>query len=153
MKFSITTFPRVRVAYYRHIGPYGDSQETWDKLASLAAKHHLWKGEASLCIGACHDDPAHVAHDKLRSDASIMVDDSFIATDGAQTQELGGGRYVTATHKGTYAELGTSYEELYIWMLKQGLEPREGPTLEVYRNNPHVTPEDELITDIHAPIK
>ncbi len=153
MKYSITTFPRIRVAYYRHVGPYGEAQEIWEKLAALAAKHRLYKGADTLCVGACHDDPAHVPLSELRSDACIAVDGSFAPCDGAEVQELGGGRYVTTTYTGAYSGIGLAYEDLYVWIRQQGLEPIPGPTLEIYRNDPHVTPEKELITDLHAPIR
>ena len=153
MEFHLTTFPRVRVAYYRHVGPYGDAMDAWDKLAALAAKHHLSRDEDVLCIGACYDDPANVPLDRLRSDVCITVDQAFAPQDGADIQELGGGRYVTARYTGPYSGIGDAYEQMYLWMHRQGLEVASGPTLEIYRNDPHVTPEDELITDLHAPIQ
>lgn len=153
MEFHLTTFPRVRVAFYRHIGPYGDAMKAWDKLASLAAKHHLSRDADVLCIGACHDDPAKVPLDQLRLDACITVDETFVPQDGANIQQLGGGRYVAGRHTGAYSNIGDAYEQMFHWMHQQGLTAGSGPTLEIYRNDPHVVPEHELITDLHAPIE
>jgi len=60
-----------------------------------------------------------------------------------------GGRAVRAAHRGPYAALGQSYDELAAWMAAHGLE--EGPaTWEEYVSDPAVTPPDELLTYIYA---
>lgn len=40
------------------------------------------------------------------------------------------------------------------WLPADGLElAEERPTLEIYRNDPQQTPEDEPLTDVHVPIR
>ena len=57
-------------------------------------------------------------------------------------------------HLGPYAELGVAYRWLYgQWLPTSGREPADGPPFEVYLNNPEDTPPDELITEIHIPLK
>ena len=77
------------------------------------------------------------------------------AEDGVEVQEVAGGRYAVATHRGSYAKLGETYGGLMEeWLPDSRLELAEDrPTLEIYRNDPQQTPVDDLLTDVHVPVK
>lgn len=62
---------------------------------------------------------------------------------------LPGGRVARAVHRGSYADLGESWEELRLWILGQGLEVGDA-LWEVYitEPNPEMDPAD-LITELN----
>ena len=62
--------------------------------------------------------------------------------------------YAIATHKGPYRTLIDSYRWLYgEWLPASGHELGDAPCFEQYVNNPQDTPEEELLTAIHVPLK
>src|SRR5262249_55603814 len=71
--------PPYRVAYMRHVGPYGEG----GRISALWASFERWirtrdlQGPDTLTIGIGHDAPKIAPADKLRYDACLVVDDAF----------------------------------------------------------------------------
>jgi AraC family transcriptional regulator len=152
---AIQQTPARRVAAIRHVGAYSDIGQVFARLFGWAWPKGL-VGASTETIGIYYDDPRSTPKEKLRSDAGITVGADFKGDPGAGVNvvEIAGGRCVVATHKGPYSELESSY--LWImgqWMPANGAEPADAPSFEVYRNNPQTTPPQDLITDIHVPLK
>ncbi|MBN2446689.1 MAG: GyrI-like domain-containing protein, partial [Phycisphaerae bacterium] len=104
--------------------------------------------------GVSYDDPEVTPPDKLRYDACIVVDDKVRASGDVGVQTIGGTRYAITTHKGPYECLSETYAALMgQWMPANGQEPGCGPCLEVYLNSPQNTPPEQLLTDVHVPLK
>ena len=82
MDVEIKTLPDTRVAYLRHVGPYGDSgiAAAWQRFAA-------WCGQAGLMqprrrmFGVCLDDPTITPPEKCRYDCAVEVDATFVARD------------------------------------------------------------------------
>ena len=74
---------------------------------------------------------------------------------GVEVENFAGGRYAVATHHGSYAKLAQTYGGLIEeWMPANRLElAEERPCVEIYRNDPRQTPEEELLTDVHVPVR
>jgi len=66
--------------------------------------------------------------------------------------ELPGGKMAKIIHKGKYQDCAPTYEKLYKWIKEKG-KTITGPTREVYLNDPCEVAEEELITEIYAPIE
>jgi AraC family transcriptional regulator len=154
MEARITSLESARVAYVRHVGPYTEVGPTWQRLIAWAAGRGLL-GPDARTFALCHDDPDTTPPERLRYDACIVVGPDLQAEDGVEVQEVAGGRYAVATHRGSYAKLGETYGGLMEeWLPASRLELAEDrPTLEIYRNDPQQTPEDDLLTDVHVPVK
>ncbi|WP_420319149.1 SRPBCC family protein [Ekhidna sp.] len=57
-------------------------------------------------------------------------------------------------HVGAYKHLGNAWSTLYAMHRNKELKPRKGlMPFEVYQNDPQSTPEKDLITEIHFPVK
>jgi AraC family transcriptional regulator len=153
MDVSIKKLEPKRVAFMRHIGPYDQCGETWEKfMAYMGAKGYL--GPEAMMLGLCHDDPEVTPPDKIRYDACLTVDEDFRPEGEIGVQTIAGGEYAVTTHYGPYAELGETYAKLYgQWMPHHGYMPRSAPCFEVYLNDPEATEPEELLTDIYAPIE
>jgi AraC family transcriptional regulator len=151
LEVRIVSFPITRVAFMRHVGPYGEVGQTWSKLFAWAGPRGLLRRGAKI-LGIVHDDTEVTPPDKVRYDTCIVVGDSFRPEGEMGLQEIGG-EYAVATHRGPYETLGVTYGELCgQWLPRSGRELRSAPPFEVYRNSPQDTVPEELLTDIHLPL-
>lgn len=141
-----------RVAFIRHVGPYDQVGNVWEKLCLWAAPKGLL-GPGIKMLGISYDDPSITDADKLRYEAAITVDDSIAAEGEVGIQTIYGGEYAVVTHQGAYTKLSESYNWLYRkWLKESKREPAHAPCFEWYINDPESTPEDELLTDIYLPL-
>jgi AraC family transcriptional regulator len=149
----IATLPPRRVAFLRHVGPYGTVGPTFQRLMAWAGQHGLF-GPSTLVMGICWDDPEVTPPDKIRYDCCITVGDNFTTEGEVSIQTVEGGEYALATHRGPYEKLGALYRWLYgSWLPTSGREPRHAPPFEVYRNSPMNAAPEDLLTDICVPLK
>ena len=154
MEARITALEPARVAFVRHMGSYAEVGPTWERLLAWAGRAGLL-GPDTRTFALCHDDPDTTPPEELRYDGCVIVGPDVQGGDGVAVQEVAGGRYAVATHRGSYAKLAGTYGGLIeAWIPAKGLEvAEERPCVEIYRNNPQRTPEDELLTDVHIPIR
>ena len=154
MEARITSLESARVAFVRHVGPYTEVGPAWQQVYAWAGGRGLL-GPDTRAFGLCHDDPDTTTPERLRYDACIVVGPDVQAGDGVEVQDVAGGPYAVATHRGSYAKLGETYGGLMEeWLPANRFElAEERPALEIYRNDPQQTPEDELLTDVHVPVK
>ncbi|MHC4426278.1 MAG: AraC family transcriptional regulator [Planctomycetota bacterium] len=153
MQVTIENIKAMRVAFLRHIGPYNQVGKAWDRLSTHLGKDG-YLGSGSKFIGICYDDPEVTAPEKVRYDACITVEESFVPEDEIAVQTIGGGEYAVTTHFGPYDKLGETYSRLFgEWLLQSSRELRSDPCLEFYLNDPDCTDPDDLITDICLPLK
>jgi len=144
----IETIPEIRVAFVRHVGPYAEVGAAWQRLCSWAWPKGLL-GPQSKMIGLCHDDPDVTPSDKIRYDACITVGPDVKPEGDIGVQVVDGGQFVVATHKGAYANLGKTYAEICgQWAPRNGRQLGPAPSIERYLNNPQMTPEADLLTEV-----
>ncbi|MBB4843501.1 AraC family transcriptional regulator [Paucibacter oligotrophus] len=132
MKVTIQTLPPVRVAYLRHIGPYGPSiSRFWpEQVLPWLIAHGLEK-EARYGIG--HDDPLITEGSKCRYDACVPVPPDFVAKNPAGIAELPGGRYACAEFFGDGPAASLAWTELLReWLPKSGYQLDSRPFFEYY---------------------
>ncbi len=142
-----------RIAFLRHVGPYAGIGEKFQRLCAWAGSKGAM-GPDTEVLGVYHDNPEVTPPEKLRSDATLTVDDGVTAEGDVQVGEIAGGPYAIATHKGSYAGLMESYRWLYgVWLPQSGHDPADAPCFEKYLNSPEDTAEDDLLTEIHVPLR
>jgi AraC family transcriptional regulator len=153
MDVRIERLEPLHVAFVRHVGPYNQVGEAWEKVCMrLGTEGRL--GAGAKFIGVCYDDPEVTAPEKIRYDACVTVDGDFTPRDDVGVQTLAGGDYAVTTHVGPYDNLGQTYAELLgQWLPRSGRELRPDPSLEFYLNAPESTDPEDLLTDIHAPLE
>jgi AraC family transcriptional regulator len=152
MDAKIVFFPPTRVAYVRHVGPYDRCHAAWETLCGWAGPKGLL-GPGVRVIGVSHDDPEVTPPEKIRYDACITVSGDVAAEGPVGIMDIGGGDYAMALHAGPYSGLHASYAELCgVELPKLGREPGFAPSLEIYVNDPAVTPPKDLRTEIYIPL-
>jgi len=153
MNVEIKQLKPMRVAFMRHVGPYGEVGKTWEQFLIIMGKDGYLAGNPMM-LGIGHDDPAVTPPAKIRYDACLTVGEDFAPSGDIGVQTVAGGEYAMTTHTGSYNELGRTYAEfLGQWLPRSGHELRNAPCFEVYINHPQSTPAEELLTDIYAPLE
>ncbi len=143
----------LRVAFMRHVGPYDQVTQTWGALIAWAQPRGL-VGPFMMMLGITHDDPEVTPPDKIRYDACLLGGDDLEPEGDVGVQRIAAGDYAVARHRGPYEKLGDTYAHLCgQWLPTSGRTFRAGPGFEVYRNSPHDTPAENLVTDIHLPLE
>lgn len=134
MAVSIEDLPPYRVAYRRHVGPYGEVgriRAMWVDFERWIRAHGL-RRPGTLTIGIGHDAPSIADADKLRYDACLVVDAAFKADRTVNIAELPGGKYAVLPFEGQPADLTTAWESLWmVWLPGSGYQPEDRPCLEL----------------------
>lgn len=110
MHVEIKTLHDARVAYMRHVGPYGSAgiSQMWQRFAMWCRDQGLIP-PPRLMYGVCMDNPGVTPADKLRYDACIEIADDFKPQGEVGVATLKGGRYACATFAGTAAQISTAW--------------------------------------------
>jgi AraC family transcriptional regulator len=150
---QIRTEPARRLAAVPHKGPYFEINRAFQTLSTTMAQRGLF-GHAGHMVGVFYDDPQTVPLQDLRSHAGFEISGKVALTPPLEAVVLHGGRQAVLTYTGPYAGLPAAYDQLYgTWLAASGEEPADAPTFEVYLNSPMDTAPDQLITELHLPLK
>lgn len=153
MRVTIQHLPSRRVAFMRHVGPYSSVGSTWEQLCLLLGKDG-WLGGDALFLGICYDDPEVTAPARIRYDACVTVDDTFQPAGEVGVQVIPGGPHAVTTHCGPYERLSETYARMLgQWLPRSGRELGSTPCFEVYLNAPDSTAPEDLLTDVHIPLR
>jgi AraC family transcriptional regulator len=151
--FRVGKLEAMRVVYIRHVGPYNEVGEAWNKLFPWAGRQGLL-GPGLRMLGIAYDDPEITPPDKLRYDAAMAVSRPVAPAGEIGVQEIPAGEYAVALHTGPYHCLSDSYAELAgRWLPETGRELRSAAAIEFYLNSPQTTPAEELRTEIWLPLE
>ncbi len=132
MQVKIVTLPPARVAYMRHIGPYGAGvSRFWrDTFFPWRTAHGL---DRAACYGIGHDDPGVTKAAQCRYDACVEVPESFVAKSPASIAVLPGGRYAVADYRGTGADISVAWTTLLRdWLPSSGMQADGRACFEYY---------------------
>lgn len=153
MEVEIVEFPTVKVAYMRHIGPYGPKiSEFWrDSFSPWLAANGLL---GQPYYGIAHDDPSITPPENCRYDACVEVPEGFVPTGRVNVTTLPGGRYAVAKFHGDPSTIGDAWIELFRdWLPRSGMRCDARPCLEYYPRNWAPDPEGGTFTfDICIPV-
>lgn len=111
MNLSLHERPARRIAFLRHVGPYGtEVGEFWRTQAVP------WMARDGLLgrprYGISLDDPTLVAPQRCRYDAGVEVDDTFAGGGPVQVTALPAGRYASLAFRGTAQQMPAAWAEL-----------------------------------------
>lgn len=152
---EVRKIPPYRIAYMRHIGPYGingDISELWSGFMRWIRARDLEQA-GMLTIGIGHDAPSIVAPTKLRYDAGLVVDDDFKPDRAVNVADLPGGKYAVVRFQGPPAVIAAAWDSLYAnWLPSSGYQPEDRPRLELRRHHGVQVPAGQLHCEICLPI-
>jgi AraC family transcriptional regulator len=131
---EVRTLAAVRVAYLRHVGPYGSPgiTETWRRFEAWCRTRGL-PAAGRRMFGVAQDNPNITPTAVNRYDACVEVDETFRSSGEIGVQVVRGGRFACVPFRGTAAELRAAWVKLFVSTLPEaGLEPEIVPALELY---------------------
>lgn len=136
-----------------HKGSYFEIGKAFELAGGWFASRNLMTPGIRM-IGVYYDDPGSVPEEELRSQAGFTVDEDFAFEPPMEKVELKGGEHAVLTVKGPYTNLKPAYEWLYgVWLPQSGREPADCPPFEEYLNTPQDTAPNDLLTEIHMPLR
>lgn len=134
MEMKIETIPPHKIAYIRHVGPYGTGNEqTMRKLKIWAASKDLYK-DNTIILGIARDNPETTRPENCRYDTCLVVSDSdFTKNEEVASGTVEGGRYLVFKIRHTADAVLQAWLEIIPELAKQGYQFDETrPVLERY---------------------
>jgi AraC family transcriptional regulator len=143
----------ITLAATPHKGAYFEINRAFQALTTTMAARGLFP-KAGRMIAVFYDDPNSVPAADLRSHAGFEMLGEVAIEPPLESVHLTGGRHAVLTYTGPYAGLPAAYDQLYMsWLPGSGEEPADTPSFEVYLNSPMDTAPENLVTELHLPLK
>ncbi len=134
MMIEIKTFPAVRVAYMRHVGPYGHPgiAEMWPRFTAWCAAQGFMRPRRKM-FGISQDSPDVTPPEKCRYDACIEVDASFAPTGEVGLQSIAGGTYACTLFTGPATQIAAAWMAFFAQVMSApDLTLVQQPPFELY---------------------
>lgn len=150
--FEIREMAETRLFGLPHQGAYSEIGQAFQHVAAVFSARGLWP-QARGMVAVYHCDPSSMPEADLRSHAGVRVDEGVTLPDGLEELRLAGGAHAVSRYKGPYAGLPAAWDALYGKALPaSGRMPADGPSFEVYLNDPTDTAPEDLLTEICVPL-
>jgi AraC family transcriptional regulator len=155
---EVRDIPEFHVAYVRHVGPYaGDTElfgRLWQKLMTWAGPRGLLNFPETKMLSVYHDDPNITDPNKLRVSVGISVPEDTPVEGEVGKMKIAGGKYALAQFEISPDRYGDAWNAVFGgWFPESGYQPADGPSYELYLNNPEEHPEKKHIFQIVVPVK
>ena len=139
------TWPETHYVFIEKVGPFmSTAPEAWTKLHQLTsevAEHNQITGYMSLY---------KMGPKVYRAGVSVAAPPKDLP-DGLQYEKFDGGKYARFVLTGPYSNLGPASGRTCEIVAEKKLPLRDDFNIEHYVNDPRVTPEDQLVTEILFP--
>jgi len=151
VQVEIVEIAPMRLHTILHVGSVAQIPQAWERLNAWLSAHGL-RDQVELAVGLCERGPNEAGDIVYR--AGVVLRGAVAASDGVEIVEAPGGRYACHRLVGPYSGIAAAFEKLYReWLPASGYQPDDRPALDICRNDPSVTPEPELVTDLLAPVR
>jgi len=144
-KPEIVMWPETHYVFVERIGPFmQNAPQAWQSahtLVSALLEHNKITGYMSLYKAG-----------PLAYRAGFALDAPPVELpEGLAYEKFAGGKYVRFVLTGSYRQLGQASGRVFEIAAEKKIEQRDDYNIENYLNDPRVTPEDQLITEILIP--
>lgn len=151
---EVQDLPERTVAYARHIGPYPDITEAFDRLAQWAGPRGLYEKPGALNLSVFHDTPEITDEAKLRSSACLTVPPNTVVSGDINLMTIPGGKYAVAHFEILPHQFGEAWDALMDeWFPSSGYQPDDRMCYEIYRQTPQNHPEGKFVVDLCEPVR
>lgn len=151
-KIEIKQMPQLNLIYCRHMGAFNQIGQAYEKLFRWAAPRGLVNSETKT-VTVYHDDPSITSVDKVRQDASIIVEGDVKVEGEIGKSTVQAGKYAVGHFEIKETEFEEAWNTMCLWLTESGYQPGDGSTYELYHNDYNEHPEHRFIVDICIPVK
>lgn len=151
-KIEIKQMPELNLIYCRHVGAFDQIGEAYGKLFKWATPRGLINS-ATKTVTVYQDDPAVTSIDKVRQDASIIVDKDVRVEGEIGKLTVPSGMYAVGHFEIKETEFEKAWNTICLWLTESGYQPGDSYTYELYHNDYSDNPEHKFIVDICIPVK
>jgi AraC family transcriptional regulator len=155
MEVKIAEFPETKLAVLEHRGPSEQVHNSVMTFIEWRKESGLSPVKTSKTMGLVYGDPDTVEPAAFRFDICGSVTSEVPPNrQGIVNKVIPAGRCAVLRHLGAHERLGECIYYLYReWLPGSGEELRDFPLFFHYLNLKPETPDHELLTDIHLPLK
>ncbi|TFD97925.1 AraC family transcriptional regulator [Dysgonomonas capnocytophagoides] len=151
-KIEIKQMPELNLIYCRHMGAFNKIGQAYEKLFKWAVPRGLVTSSTKT-VTVYHDDPAITGVEKVRQDASIIVEKDVKVEGEIGKSTVSAGKYAIGHFEIKETEFELAWNTMCSWLTESGYQPGEGSTYELYHNDYNEHPEHKFIVDICIPVK
>lgn len=151
-KIEIKQMPELNLIYCRHMGAFNKIGQAYEKLFKWAVPRGLMTSSTKT-VTVYHDDPAVTGVEKVRQDASIIVEKNVKVEGEIGKSTVSAGKYAIGHFEIKETEFELAWNTMCSWLTESGYQPGEGSTYELYHNDYNEHPEHKFIVDICIPVK
>jgi AraC family transcriptional regulator len=150
--FEIVTRPTIHYVYLEKHGPFAQvAPMAWTELFPTMASQVDQKRITGV-LGLSRVDPTKAGDDGLIYQAGVALSEPPSASlKGLQYRKVEGGKYARFLLTGPYSQIGRAFDQIFKKLAEKQVKLREEYCIENYLNDPKVTPEDQLQTELLIP--
>ena len=149
-KIEIKRMPELNLIYCRHMGAFNKICQAYEKLFKWAAPRGLVTSETKT-VTVYQDDPSITSIDKVRQDASIIVNGDVKVEGEIGKSTVPAGKYAVGHFEIKETEFEQAWNTMCSWLTESGYQPGHGCTYELYHND--YNEQHKFIVDICIPVK
>ena len=150
--FEIVTRPTTHYIFLERRGPFAEvAPSTWDQMLPLLANQIAQKDIVEF-LGLSGIDRSTMGEEGMIYQAGVAVGNPPTSPlKGLQYRKVESGKYARFLLVGPYAHIAPAFDEVFKTLAEKNVELREEFCVENYLNDPKVTPEDQLKTELLIP--
>jgi AraC family transcriptional regulator len=150
--FEIVTRPATHYVFLEKHGPFAQvAPPAWNELFPAMGGQVDHKRITGV-LGLSRVDPNKAGDDAMTYQAGVAVSEQPSSSlKGLQYRKIEGGKYARFLLIGPYSQIGRAFEQIFKKLAENKVKLREEYCIENYLNDPQVTPEDQLQTELLIP--
>jgi len=151
-EFESVVRPLTHYVFLERRGPFAEvAPPLWNELGPII--QHLDRGQVREYLGVSGIDKSRPGEDAMIYQAGVslvqMPDD---VPAGLQNRSIKSGKYARFLLTGPYTQIWTAFDRIFKTLAESKVTLRPEFCIENYLNDPRVTPEDQLKTELLVPI-
>lgn len=150
---EVLTLEEIHLAGIMNAGEFTQLSETYERLINWAEEKEYTNSSTFKAVTLYHDNPKVTVTSKVRYSACVTVDEHFESDDEIRKIVIEKGHYAVGRFEIKPEEFQKAWEGIFIWVVENGYQFKDGAYFEVYHNDHNSHPEQKFIVDICVPVE
>lgn len=150
--FEVVTRPLTHYVFLEKRGPFAEvAPSTWDRMFPLLSKQ-VGENEIVEFLGLSGIDHSNMGEEGMIYQAGVALGHPPKGQlEQLQYRKIESGKYARFLLIGPYAHIAAAFDQVFKTLAENNVTLREEYCIENYLNDPKVTPEDQLQTELLIP--